>query len=111
MRIPLMKMSFRIALAHSEVYEHMSNLTMDRSLFQANINGREILMSEIEFEILWLLSGHSGRSFTLDQLTQHLEEQDLHISSDDTLSNLITLKEKIPQPRRLGLLGSRAMLI
>lgn len=111
MEILLMRMSFWIAIAHTEVYKHMSNLTLDRSLFQAKINGRDILMSEIEFEILWLLSGHSGRSITINRLAQHLEEHDLHISSDDILSNLITLKEKIPQPRRLGLLGSRAMLI
>ncbi len=89
----------------------MSNLILDRSQYQAKINGQGIVMSEIEFEILWVLSGHSGRSITHKRLAQHLEEHDLDISAEDILTNLISLKEKIPQPRRLGLLGNRAMLI
>lgn len=111
MEIQLMRMYFWTAISHIAVYKHMSNLTLDRSLFQAKINGRDILVCEIEFELLWLLSGHSGRSISHNRLAEHLEEHDLPISSNDILSNLISLKEKIPQPRRLALLGSRAMLI
>ena len=111
MEIPLMRIYSRSAIPHISIHKNMSNLTLNRSLFQAKINGRDILMSEIEFELLWVLSGHSGRSITHNRLAQYLEEHDLHVNTNDILSNLISLKEKIPQPRRLGLLGSRAMLI
>ena len=111
MALPSMKMFMSTAILHFEPLRSMSNLTLDRTQYQAEINGKTIVLNHVEFELLWVLSAFSGRSITHQRLVEHLEEHDVSIHTDHVLSSLISLKEKIPQPRRLGLLGGRAMLI
>ncbi|MCF8239442.1 MAG: winged helix-turn-helix domain-containing protein [Saprospiraceae bacterium] len=89
----------------------MSNLILDRPLRQAILDDRRITLTDQEFEILWVLSAYAGRSLTHQRMIEHLDENDVEIDIREILPCLLSLKEKIPPPRRLGLLGGRAMLI
>ena len=89
----------------------MSNLVLDRPRCQAILNDTRIPLTDQEFELLWILSAHSGKSLTHQRLVEYLDDQDLDMSVQDVLPCLLSLKEKIPPPRRLALLGGRAMLI
>ncbi len=89
----------------------MSNLLLDRPRCQVILNDIRIPLTEQEFELLWILSAHSGKSLTHQRLIEYLDKHDLELSVHELLPSLLSLKEKIPPPHRLALLGGRAMLI
>lgn len=71
----------------------------------------QIPLTAQEFELLWILSAHAGKSLTHERLIENLDDHDLEMSAQEVLPSLLSLKAKIPPPRRLALLGGRAMLI
>ena len=72
-----------------------STLQLDPEKYQANINGRILTLTVVEFHLLALLAGNPGRVFSRNQLIE-LIYQDQRVVSDRTIdSHIKKLRKKI----------------
>ncbi|MBU1565807.1 MAG: response regulator [Proteobacteria bacterium] len=72
-----------------------SILQLDPEKYQANINGRILTLTVVEFHLLSLLAGNPGRVFSRNQLIE-LIYQDQRVVSDRTIdSHVKKLRKKI----------------
>lgn len=88
----------------------MANLILDRNQHRVLLNGMECQLTDLEFEILWVLSAFTGISLTLDRLTGHLHDNDVEADIHQVHPSLLALQQKLPLPRRLGMADGRVTL-
>lgn len=50
----------------------MGNLRMDKSQNKAFTKGKEILLSQKEFEVLWLLASHPTQTFSSEDILESI---------------------------------------
>lgn len=74
----------------------MANLLLDRRLRRAILNDREIMLSEPEFDILWILSAFTGQPLSLKSLTSRLDDLDHDLDINQVMPALRSLEAKLP---------------
>lgn len=88
----------------------MANLILDRNQHRVLVNGTEYQLTDLEFEVLWVLSAFTGIPLTLDRLTGHLHDNDVEAEIHQLHPCLLALQQKLPLPRRLGMADGQVIL-
>ena len=88
----------------------MANLILDRHQQRVVLIGMECSLTDLEFEVLWVLSAFTGIPLTLDRLTGHLHDNDVETDIQQLHPCLLALQQKLPLPRRLGMTNDRVIL-
>ena len=88
----------------------MANLILDRQLRRATLHNHEIHLSDLEFEILWVLSAFTGIPLSLERLTGHLHDNDIEADHQQIQPCLAALQSKLQHSRRLGLDNGHVVL-
>ena len=76
-------------------------LVLDRESCTLTKNGREILLTAIEYKILCLLMENRGRVFTKSRIYEHVWGEDFYESDDNTIMvHISKLRDKIEDDSR-----------
>ncbi len=71
-------------------------LVVDRDLKQATLNDKELTLTSMEYQLLELFASHSGKTFTRDEILNHLQgiETEVYSRSVDILVSRLRQKLK-----------------
>jgi two-component system, OmpR family, response regulator BaeR len=96
----------KAVLRRAETVAITGRLLLDREKLQANINGRELSLTVVEFHLLELLAANPGRVFSRTQLIERIYP-DQRVVSDRTIdSHIKKLRRKISEAHDRDLIHS-----
>lgn len=77
----------------------MANLILDRRLQKVTFKNREVGLSPLEFEVLWILSGFSERTLSPHQIAGMVEDLECDCNIKQVEAILLDLPAKFPHAR------------
>ena len=78
----------------------LENLWMDRSLHQVKAYGRDVKLTPIEFDILFLMASHPNNVFSTDEIFERVWKEKSFEMSNTVMVHIRRLREKIElEPR------------
>jgi len=78
----------------------LENLWMDRSLHQVKAYGRDVKLTPIEFDILFLMASHPNNVFSTDEIFEKVWKEKSFEMSNTVMVHIRRLREKIElEPR------------
>ncbi len=79
----------------------LSSLTMDLARHQVTVDGREVSLTPIEFDILQLLASHPGRVYKTEEIYEYVWNEKIYESYNTVMVHIRRLREKIEaNPRK-----------
>ncbi len=73
----------------------MENLTIDKSSHKVKAYGKEIKLTPLEFDILYLLATHPGQVFSTDEIFENVWKEKSFEMSNTVMVHIRRLREKI----------------
>lgn len=64
------------------------------------MNGREILLTPLEFDILWYLCGKKGKVVSSEELFEAVWKEKYLDSNNTVMAHIARLREKLGEPAR-----------
>ncbi len=78
----------------------LENLWMDRSLHQVKAYGKDVKLTPIEFDILFLMASHPNNVFSTDEIFERVWKEKSFEMSNTVMVHIRRLREKIElEPR------------
>lgn len=73
----------------------VQNLTMNRDTRNVTAYGREVKLTPIEFDILYLLASNAGRVFSTDEIFEQVWKEKMYEANNTVMVHIRRLREKI----------------
>ena len=73
----------------------LENLWMDRSLHQVKAYGKDVKLTPIEFDILFLMASHPNNVFSTDEIFEKVWKEKSFEMSNTVMVHIRRLREKI----------------
>jgi len=73
----------------------VKNMVIDTVKHRIIIDGREVVLTPIEFNILHLLASHPGRVFSTDEIYEYVWNEKIYESNNTVMVHIRRLREKI----------------
>ena len=73
----------------------LENLSMDKGMHTVKAYGREVKLTPLEFEILYLLASHPGQVFSTDDIFENVWKEKSFEMSNTVMVHIRRLREKI----------------
>ncbi|MEA4874098.1 VanR-ABDEGLN family response regulator transcription factor [Anaerorhabdus sp.] len=75
-------------------------LQICKSNRKCNLNGKEIFLTPIEFDILWYLSERQGKVVCTEELFEQVWKEKYFDSNNTVMAHIARLREKMKEPTR-----------
>ena len=75
----------------------LENLWMDRSLHQVKAYGRDVKLTPIEFDILFLMASHPNNVFSTDEIFERVWKEKSFEMSNTVMVHIRRLRAKIEE--------------
>ncbi|WP_422661102.1 response regulator [Paenibacillus sp. EC2-1] len=79
---------------------HIKNLVIDKTKHSVKLNGKDISLTPLEFDILVLLASHSGQVFSTEQIYEKVWKEPYGYSDNTVMVHVRNLREKIEESPR-----------
>ena len=76
----------------------LENLHIDKSLHAVEAFGRQVHLTHLEFEILYLLASHPGQIFSTDEIFEKVWKEKSYDMSNTVMVHIRHLREKMSAP-------------
>lgn len=86
---------------NKEVTEYdIRNLHISRNNHKVILNGKQVQLTPIEFEILWYLCEHQGNVVSSEELFEAVWKEKFFDSNNTVMAHIARLREKLNEPAR-----------
>ena len=83
----------------------LDHLIIDKGTHKVNINGRDIKLTPIEFDILYLLASNAGRVFSTEDIFERVWNEKVFEVNNTVMVHIRRIREKLEiDPRRTGII-------
>ena len=79
---------------------HLENLHIDKSLHAVEAFGKQVHLTHLEFEILYLLASHPGQIFSTDEIFEKVWKEKSYDMSNTVMVHIRRLREKLEGRQR-----------
>ena len=76
----------------------LENLHIDKSLHAVEAFGKQVHLTHLEFEILYLLASHPGKVFSTDEIFERVWKEKSYDMSNTVMVHIRHLREKMSAP-------------
>lgn len=78
----------------------LENLHIDKSLHAVEAFGKQVHLTHLEFEILYLLASHPGKVFSTDEIFERVWKEKSYDMSNTVMVHIRRLREKLEERQR-----------
>lgn len=86
-------------LADSNTIE-VQDVVIDTKKHRVTVDGRDVVLTPIEFSILQLLASHPGRVFSTDEIYENVWNEKLYEANNTVMVHMRRLREKVEKNPR-----------
>lgn len=86
-------------LADSNTIE-VQDVVIDTKKHRVTVDGRDVVLTPIEFSILQLLASHPGRVFSTDEIYENVWNEKLYEANNTVMVHMRRLREKVEKSPR-----------
>ena len=92
---------YNTALPQQELTEKdIRGLHIDRDAHHCSINGQEVVLTPIEFNILWYLCEHQGSVVSSEELFEAVWGEKYLDNNNTVMAHIARIREKLKEPAR-----------
>lgn len=83
----------------------LGQLIIDKGTHKVNVNGRDIKMTPIEFDILYLLASNAGKVFSTEDIFERVWNEKVFEVNNTVMVHIRRIREKLEvDPRKAGII-------
>ncbi len=83
----------------------LGHLIIDKGTHKVNVNGRDIKMTPIEFDILYLLASNAGKVFSTEDIFERVWNEKVFEVNNTVMVHIRRIREKLEvDPRKTGII-------
>lgn len=83
----------------------LGQLIIDKGTHKVNVNGRDIKMTPIEFDILYLLASNAGKVFSTEDIFERVWNEKVFEVNNTVMVHIRRIREKLEvDPRKTGII-------
>lgn len=83
----------------------LGHLIIDKGTHKVNVNGRDIKMTPIEFDILYLLASNAGKVFSTEDIFERVWNEKVFEVNNTVMVHIRRIREKLEvDPRKAGII-------
>ncbi len=88
-------------MTETELMEYdIRNLHISKKSHKLTLNGKEVQLTPIEFDILWYLCEHQGKVVSSEELFEAVWKEKYLDSNNTVMAHIARLREKLNEPAR-----------
>ncbi len=78
----------------------INDMSINRNTHEVKVSDREVKLTPLEFDILYLLSSHPGRVFSTDEIFERVWNEKMYEANNTVMVHIRRLREKIEEDSR-----------